>query len=50
MIVTIIDAVNRSKELVHGAKELVLDLDWLDLMHWLDLVAWLALLNCRFEI
>jgi len=50
---------NRIKELVYGAKELVLDLvawlvDWL--AHWLDLVAWLvawldlALLNRRFKI
>jgi hypothetical protein len=56
---------NRIKELVYGAKELVLDLAcWLDLVawlvdwlvHWLDLVAWLvawldlALLNRRFKI
>jgi len=51
------DVVDRSKELVYGAKELVLDLAWLVawllvtwLVHWLDLIAWLALLNCRFEI
>jgi hypothetical protein len=41
----IVDAVNRIKELVYGAKELVLDLAWLVhwlVVHWLDLVAWLV--------
>jgi hypothetical protein len=61
-----VNGINGVKELVHGAKELVLDLAWLGLVHWLDLVARLlvarllmarldlvarlALLNRGFEI
>jgi hypothetical protein len=36
----VVNRINGVKELVYGAKELVLDLvAWLDLVHWLDLVA-----------